>query len=44
LVTLTTAESIGSVARLTIDCQALTSCAPTTIGSMPVCGSAACAP
>ncbi len=43
-VTLTTAASTGCTVRLGIVCSACTIALPTTIGSMPLCGMAACAP
>ena len=40
----TTAASSGSTLRETIDCSATTSCAPTSTGSIVLCGHAAWPP
>ena len=40
----TTPASTGSTLRATMDCSAETICAAITIGSLPLCGMAPCAP
>ena len=43
-VTETTIWSMGSAFRLTMDCNAITMCDPTIVGSTVICGLAACPP